>query len=150
MKPLLCLFFFAAVFAGCSGLMLKPADFSWPVESVLAVDAKGMVQEERYSMSFSAKPLILEETRDTTRMSRVTLRVIRDANGYFYITAAKFKNVYVFSSDDGSLKLENKIMVKETGLENPALNQRPPYIQLLNDKDKPMLLSKSGIQQGGK
>lgn len=150
MKALLCLPLFSVVLAGCAGMMLKPADFSWPVESVVNVDAKGMVQEDRYSMAFNAKPLFLEETKDTTRMSRVTLRVIRDANGYFYITGAKFKHVYVFSSDDGALKLENKIMVKETGMNDPAFNQRPPYIQLLNEKDKPVMLSKSGIQQGGK
>jgi len=50
------------VLAGCSGMLLKPAEFAWPVESVMAVDSKGMVQEDRYSMSFSVKPILLEET----------------------------------------------------------------------------------------
>ena len=141
---------YVLVLSGCGGLVLRPADFSWPVESVLNVDAKGMASEDRYSMSFNIKPLLFDETGDSTHVSRATLRMIRDVNGYYFVTGTKFKNVYVFSSDDGALKLQNKIMAKESGLENPAFNQRPPYIQLLNEKDKPLLLSRSGIQQGGK
>lgn len=138
------------VLAGCSGMLLKPAEFAWPVESVLTVDSKGMVQEDRYSMSFSVKPVLLEETGDTTRMSRHTVRVIRDERGYYYLTASKFKNVYVLSADDGALKVVTKILVKEAGLENPAFNQRPPYVQVLNEKDKPVLISRDGIHQGGR
>jgi hypothetical protein len=148
MKSLAILLLSSVCLFACSGLVLKPADFAWPVESVLNVDAKGMVQEDRYSMSFNAKPLLVEEKMDTTRMTRIALRVIRDGNGYFYVTGAKFKNVYVLTSAEGALKLENKILVKEGGLENPAFNQRPPYVQLINEKDKPLMLSKDGIQGG--
>ncbi|MEK6566690.1 MAG: hypothetical protein AABZ41_08295, partial [Bacteroidota bacterium] len=126
---------FVVVLAGCSGMLLKPAEFAWPVESVMTVDSKGMVQEDRYSMSFSVKPILLEETGDTMRMSRHTVRMIRDDRGYYFLTAAKFKNVYVLTADDGALKVATKILVKETGLDNPAFNQRPPYIQVLNEKD---------------
>lgn len=141
---------FVVVLAGCSGMLLKPAEFAWPVESVMTVDSKGMVQEDRYSMSFSVKPILLEETGDTTRMSRHTVRMIRDDRGYYFLTAAKFKNVYVLTADDGALKVATKILVKETGLDNPAFNQRPPYIQVLNEKDKPVLISRDGIHQGGR
>jgi len=119
------------------------------VESVLTVDAKGMVDEARYNMTFNVKPLLFDETADSVHVSGIELRIIRDASGYYYITAPKFKNVYVFGSDEGKLKLERKIMISETGIASPAFNQRPPYVQLLNGKEKPLLLSRGGIQQGG-
>ena len=65
------------------------------------------------------------------------------------MTAPKFKNVYVFASGEGKLTLASKIMVSEKGLTSPAFNQGAPYIHLLNGKEKTILLSKDGIQQGG-
>lgn len=138
------------VLAGCSGLTLRPVDYAWPVESVLRVDSRGMVEESRYLLAFNAKPLLLEETGDSVNVSGVTLRMIRDRNGFYYVTGPKFKHVYVFASSEGSLKLENKIMISEKGMEDPAFNQRAPHIQLLNTPDKPRMLSKSGIEEGVK
>ncbi len=134
---------------GCSSLSLKPADFGWPVESVLKADGKGMVQENRYQVAFNIKPLLFAETGDSTNTA-VTVRVIRDPAGYYFITAPGFKHVYVFGTGDGALTLENKIMISEKGLSSPAFNARPPHVQLLNSGDKPVLLTKSGIQEGGK
>ena len=135
---------------GCSPLMLKPADFSWPVESVLKADGKGMVSETRYQLTFNIKPLVFEETKDSSDVGGLTLRVIRDKEGYYFLTAPKFKNVYVFVSAEGGLALERKIPISETGLASPAFNARPPYVQLLNGNDPPRMLSKSGIQEGAK
>jgi hypothetical protein len=100
-------------------------------------------------MTFNVKPLLFDETADSVHVSGIELRIIRDASGYYYITAPKFKNVYVFASDEGRLKLATKILISEAGIAAPAFNQRPPYIQLLNGKEKPLLLSRGGIQQGG-
>ncbi len=135
---------------GCTSLMLQPADFSWPVESVLKTDGKGMVQENRYQLSFSIKPMLFAETGDSTDVTGITFRMIRDQMGYYYLVAPKFKNVYVFMAAEGGLKLEKKIMISEAGLSAPAFNARPPHVQLLNGNDKPRLLSKSGIQEGAK
>jgi len=134
---------------GCASLTLAPVHYQWPVESVLTVDGKGNVEEARYNIEFNVKPLLFEETADSVHVSGVELRIIRDMDGYYFMTAPKFKNVYVFVSDEGKLKLEKKILISETGIASPAFNQRPPYIQLLNGREKSMLLSKSGIQQGG-
>lgn len=142
-------FFLCIVATGCTTLTLAPVHYQWPVESVLAVDAKGMVEEPRYNMVFNVKPLLFEETADSIHVSGIELRIIRDINGYYFITAPKFKNVYVFASDEGRLKLERKILISEAGIASPAFNQRPPYIQLLNGKEKPLLLWKDGIQPGG-
>lgn len=142
-------FILSAIACGCSSLTLSPVDYQWPVESVLTVDAKGSVEDPRYNMIFNVKPLLFEETADSTHVSGVVIRIIRDVSGYYFITAPKFKNVYVFASDEGKLKLANKILISEKGIASPAFNQRSPRIQLLNGKEKPIFLSKDGILQGG-
>jgi len=134
---------------GCSSLTLSPVHYQWPIESVLTVDGKGNVDEARYFITFNVKPLLFEETKDSVHVSGIELRVIRDMDGYYFMTAPKFKNVYVFASDEGKLKLEKKVMVSETGLTSPAFNQAAPYIHLLNGKEKSITLSKDGVQQGG-
>lgn len=136
----------AAVLAGCSSLRLAPADFSWPVESVIKVTDNGMAKEDRYALSFNAKPLYFEETGDSLAYLDRDLRVIRDTLGYYYITGNKFKNVYVFTMGDGAFNLSNKIQISETGITDPVFNQRPPYIELI-EGGKQYYLSNSGIEK---
>ena len=127
--------------------MLQPADFAWPVESVLKVDNNGFVQEARFSFSFNTKDLFLEETGDSLGYQNKELRIIRDTKGYYFITASSFKNVYVFNADDGALKLNNKIVISDsTGIENPAFNQRSPYIEF-DYNNKKINLTNEGIKE---
>lgn len=138
---------------GCSTLVLRPVDFSWPVEVTLQPDGNGNVQEARYQLSFNVKALLFEELHDSTAVAGHTLHVLRDRAGYYFITAEGFKNVYVFGQGDGALKLQKKIFVSEKGLDAPALNQRVSCISLINEKrenEAPILLTKDGIAQGGK
>lgn len=150
MKTFVPLLFVAALWAGCSSLTLKPADFSWPIETELQVDSKGMVHESRYSISFNVKPLLFAELQDSVNVSRHILRMIRDPRGFYFVTAPKFKNVYVFAQTDGGLSAANTIPVSQQGLASPAFNLRSPLVQLLNGKEKPIMLSKEGIVEGGK
>ncbi|MDE3057580.1 MAG: hypothetical protein KGJ59_06460 [Bacteroidota bacterium] len=150
MKPnniLFCALALTAIISGCTTLTLAPVDYSWPLESVMKVSDKGTIEESRYNIVINVKPLFFEESKDSTHVAGITLRVIRDGNGFYYITAPKFKNVYVFASAEGALKLERKIPVSQTGLTSPAMNQRPPFIELLSGKDKPVFLNNNGIQQ---
>jgi len=139
--------FLMMLVAGCSSLLLKPADFAWPIEDELKVDSHGMVHEERYTFSFNVKPLFYEELKDSVNISNHTIRIIRNVDGYYFITAPKFKNVYVFGQAEGGLSLEKAIPVSTTGLTSPAFNQRSPYVELLNGNEKPMMLTKDGIKQ---
>jgi len=136
----------AAVLAGCSSLKLTPADFSWPVESVIHVDDNGIAKEDRYALSFNAKPLYFEETGDSLAYLDRDLRVIRDTLGYYYITGNKFKNVYVLTMGDGAFNLYNEIQISETGIANPVFNQRPPYIELIEGENQ-YYLSNSGVEK---
>jgi len=142
----LCILLSAAMY-GCASLILSPVDYSWPVESVLKPDEKGKVEEARYSMTFNVKPLLFAETGDSVHVGDIAFRMIRDMSGYYFVTAPKFKNVYVFKTDEGQLKLDSKILISENGIPAPAFNQRPPYIELLNGKEKSILLNRSGMQQ---
>ena len=144
---ILIIFSFLVLF-GCSPLTLKPGDFAWPIESVSKVDEKGMVEDKQYYFSLNVKELLYDETQDSVNISNVTLRIIRDTKGYFYMTASKFKHVYVFEQIEGGLKLTNKILISQDGLENPAFNQRLPYIQLLNGRNPPISLMNEGILEG--
>ncbi len=130
--------------AACSSLILKPADFSWPIENVLKVDNKGFVEEQRYAFSLKVKSLFFEEFADSNNVAGKEIRIIRDKLGYVYITGKNFKNVYVFISMEGGMKLEEKIMITEKGLVSPAFNQKSPNIELLDSPNK-YLLNNKGI-----
>jgi hypothetical protein len=143
----------AILLVGCSTLLLRPADFSWPIEVALKPDAKGNVHTARFEVSFNVKALLFEELQDSVAVTKHTLHILRDQAGYFFITAKGFKNVYVFGQGDGALKLEKKIFISEKGLEAPALNQKIPYIHLINENKEneiPVVLTKDGILEGGK
>jgi len=137
--------------AGCSTLVLKPANYEWPVESVIKVDNDGFVIEKRYSLSFDVKELFLAETNDSSGYLGKELRVIRNDKGYYFMAADNFKNVYVFKTGEGSLILSNKILLSnDQGINNPSFNQRPPYIELNYDNNKKVYLTNEGQKEEGK
>ena len=134
-----------AAFESCSSVVLKPADFLWPIESVLKVDNKGYIEEPRYSIIVKVKTLFFEEFADSNNFTGKEIRMIRDKNGYCYMTGKDFKNVYVFFPVEGGFKLYEKILISEDkGLSNPAFNQKSPYIELIDGKNK-YLLQHKGI-----
>jgi len=150
MKQINFLPFVLLVFAtACSTLKLQQADFAWPVESVISVDENGKASDDRYSISFDTKSLFFEETKDSLAYEGIKIRMLRDINGYYFITAENFKNVYVFQMDNGSMVLRNKIFVSEIGIVDPALNQRAPYIELI-DGGKSLYLTNNGIDRNKK
>ena len=130
--------------AACSSLTLKPADFSWPIENALKVDNKGFVEEQRYAFTLKVKSLFFAEFADSNNFAGKEIRIIRDKLGYFYITGKNFKNVYVFFPLEGGMKLEEKIIISEQGLNSPAFNQKSPNIELLDSPNK-YLLNNKGI-----
>ncbi len=130
----------------CSSLVLKPADFGWPIESVLKVDNKGYVEEQRYSFTLKVKPLFFAEFADSSNIAGKEIRIIRDKMGYYFITSVNFKNVYMFETVDGGLKLEDKFLINEKGLEAPAFNQKSPNIELLDGATKYLLNNKGLVR----
>lgn len=133
-------------YSGCSSLTLQSANFSWPVESVLPVNSDGNVVDQRYSIEFNTLPLFFEEYQDSSAYAGKEVRLIRDQQGYYYMTANEFKNVYVFQAEEGELILENKISISETGILRPAFNQRGTYIELIDANNKSFSLTHNGIE----
>lgn len=121
------------LFTACSSVKLEPADFAWPIESVLTTDADGNVSIDRYSTEFNAANLFKAELGDSAMVANKELRIIRDKFGYYVMTSPGFMNVYVFQMSDGSFVQTNKIFITKEGLTSPALNQRSPNIELVNE-----------------
>lgn len=133
----------------CSSLKLSPAEFAWPIESVLKINNDGIAKEDRYSFSFNTKALFMEEMQDSMAYVGKDLRIIRNNEGYYFITSKGFKNVYIFESSESSLSLKEKITITETGLNNPFFNQRNPFIELVDGEFK-AYLTKEGLQGGAR
>lgn len=133
----------------CSSLKLSPAEFAWPIESVLKINDEGIAKEDRYSFSFNTKALFMEEMQDSMAYVGKDLRIIRNNEGYYFITSKGFKNVYIFESSESSLALKEKITINETGLNNPFFNQRNPFIELIDGEFK-AYLTKEGLQGGAR
>lgn len=149
MRILFALILTLTVLSACSSLKLSPAEFSWPIESVQKIDKDGFVKEDRYSFSFNSKALFAEEMQDSMAYQGKDLRIIRNRDGYYFITSKDFKNVYIFQQAEASFDLKEKILVNENGLKNPYFNQRNPYVELVDGEFK-VYLSSEGIQGGVK
>ena len=87
------------------------------------------------------------EFGDSTNADSKEVRVIRNNEGYYFIAAKEFKNIYVFGSGNGSMVLENKILVTEEGLQNPVFNQRNTYVELIDGNSIYELTSKGIIKR---
>jgi len=139
------LFTLIVLLPGCASLSLEPAIFAWPVESVLTVNSMNMIEEGRYALAVNVGSLAIAEFSDSTALWGITLRVIRNGQGYYFITGPRFKHVYVFRTGEGSLVGTSRIAVSTTGLTSPAFNQRAPYVELVDGSAPPRLLTNSDL-----
>ena len=124
----------AALFiTGCKqSMVISKVDYSQSIESVLQPDENGTVEDVKHGLTFNIKPIQYAETQDTSSVTTEQVRYIRGQEGYYYITAPNYQNVYVMAPEKGSLVLKETLKVLEEGITNPAFNQRMSYIQLLN------------------
>ncbi len=135
--------------AGCASVAIRPVDFSWSFESVLTADSNGFVRGEPKTIAFDAGELFRAETKDPGTAAGKTVRIIRDIEGYYFITSPGFRHVYVFNEADGKLTLKKKVLIAEQGMEKPFFNRRDQGIELVANAQV-YLLSKKGIVSGGK
>ena len=130
---------------GCSALTLEQVDYGWPVESVVTVSPANSIEEVRYGLRSGVGAVAREEFQDSTALKGTSLRLLRSAEGYYFLTGARFKHVYVFTPGPSTLVLNRAIPVAEGGLKNPALNQRPPYVELVDGESFRRLLTSDDI-----
>ncbi len=133
---------------GC-GTTIQGVRYAWPVESVLTVGDNNMVEDGRHALTFSVAAIAQEELADSTSLRGKEIRLLRNDEGYYFLTGKKFKNVYVLSPGTGKLSVKSQIEVAPRGLGDPALNQRLPYVELLDGKTT-MRLTENDIVEGRK
>ena len=135
---------------GCASLTLEHVDYAWPVESVVTVSSTSTIDEGRYALSCSVAKLAAEEFQDSTALRGATIRILRSSEGYYFLTGPRFKHVYVFETGRDELSLKSSIEVSKTGLRDPALNQRPPFVELVDGDRFERMLTSSDIVEGKK
>jgi len=138
----------ALALTGCA-TTIKPVDYSWSYESVLAGDASGTYRAEPKTLAFNAAELFRTEYENKQAVADKPLRMIRDAAGYYYVTAEGFKNVYILEAGEGKLTLEKKVLIDATGMKTPFFNRREGGIELAAS-GQAYLLNKKGIIPKGK
>jgi len=133
------------IFYSCSTFKIENVKYGWNGEYFASPDENGDFTIPKNSMKFNVLKL-LEEEGLLNKITDIKLRIIRDEEGYFYITADKFKYIWVFMPDESSLKLKNKIeLLKGKSLEEPKFNEQKPNIKVfLKDKSE-FIINKDGI-----
>lgn len=120
---------FGLLLTGCgSSLVLQNVDYSQPLESVLNPDSDGVVHDQRYAIEFNIVPLLEYEGVESVS----EIRLIRNAAGYYFVTADNFRNVYIFAPGEGELALHEEIEIPNGPIKQPAFNQRNTFIELVN------------------
>lgn len=133
--------------AGCSSVMLQPADFSWPVETVLKVNQNGLVSEDRYAFDINVKPIFYEEFSDSNSVAGKEIRIIRDRAGHYYFTGSGFKNIYLFMPVEGGMQLTNKLNISDSlTLKTPMFNQKSTNVELIDGSKKYLVIGKEIVR----
>lgn len=145
------LFLVAALLAlpGCAAITIEPVDYSWSFESVLMTDAEGVVKGEPKTIVFNAAEIFQAEAGEKADVAGKQVRIIRNDAGFYFITSAGFKHVYIFKSGNMKLSLREKVLIDENGMQNPFFNRREQGVELVAG-GKAYLLNKDGIVTGGK
>jgi hypothetical protein len=135
----------AMLLPACSSLKVEHVNFAWPVESPLTVTSSNTVEDVRYGLSFSVAAVAAAEFADSMALRGNVIRIIRNPEGFYFLTGPKFKHVYVLAPREGALVHHAALEVSTTGLLAPALNLRIPYIELLDGNAPVRRLTSSEI-----
>lgn len=146
-KAVLTWFLAILVLPGC--VTLKPVDFSWSYESVLTADTAGYAKGEPKTIAFPAGELFKAEMKDPGAAPGKTIRIIRDVDGFYFVTSPGFRHVYIFCGQNRKLTLKKKVLIAEQGMEKPFFNRRDGGIELVAN-GQAYLLNKKGIIAGAK
>lgn len=132
----------------CKTFEVQDVNYTQEVESVLIPDDKGIINDKRHGLSFNILPFQFKEFKDSTTVLIEEIRLIRNHQGFYFITANGFKNVYVMEPINSGLKLKKKININEEGLIEPIFNMRSPFVQLIDTQAKEVFtLSLDGIKK---
>lgn len=147
--PIFLLASFLLAATACNKFVVENVNYSQQIESVLIPDENGNVHDVRHGITFNVEPFKAQEFGEEDNTTQIQeVRLIRNAEGYYFITAEKFKHVYVMQPGKSKLKLKNKIKVSEERLNAPAFNLRDATVQLVKtDTDEILTLNENGLQE---
>ena len=75
------------------------------------------------------------------------IRLIRNRDGFYFLTADGFSSVYVLKPGEGELVVHEQIELEEP-LERPAFNQRGTHIELIGQNfTQTYYLDQNGVQE---
>ncbi|MBD3615772.1 MAG: hypothetical protein HUJ22_04295 [Gracilimonas sp.] len=134
----------------CKTFVVENVNYAQQIESVLVPDENGNVHDVRHGITFNVTPFQEQEfgVEDSAKTEIKEVRLIRNAEGYYFITANNFKNVYVMEPGKGNLRLRNKIQVSEERLSAPAFNLRDASVQLVKtDTNEVLTMNENGLQE---
>jgi hypothetical protein len=129
--PVLLLAGTITVASACNKFIVEQVNYAQPIESVLEPNEKGVVQDLRYGITFNIKPFEQKELGDQDSLKIDNVRLIRNAQGLYFITANNFRHVYVMQPVESALELKKKIRISEERLVAPAFNLRDGEVQLV-------------------
>lgn len=135
---------FMMIITGCgSSLVIQNVNYSQPLESVLSPDSDGQVHDKRYAIEFNVNPLLEYEESEGVE----EIRLIRNTDGFYFVTADNFSNVYIFEPGEGELILYEEVELPEGPISEPAFNQRDSHIELVNQSSGQIYnLDQNGIR----
>lgn len=132
----------------CNPFVVENVDYSQSIESVLTPDENGNVEDVRHGIMFNVQPFEKQEFGEQDSLEIDQIRLIRNADGFYYITANNFQHVYVMETGKGELKLKNKIKISDERLAAPAFNMRDGRVQLVKTEANQVIsLTEDGIQE---
>ncbi len=136
----------------CKTFVVKNVNYSHQIESVLTPDEDGTVTDVRHGITFNVAPFHKKEFGENDSTHQIKeVRLIRNAEGFYFITANQFKNVYVMEPGNGTLKLKKKIKVSEERISEPAFNMRDGVVQLVKvETNEIVSLNENGIKKNDK
>jgi hypothetical protein len=143
-KNFLFAIFISIIFCSCSSLKIENVKYGWGGEFFANPDESGLINIPKSSMQFNISQILTEE-KLTGNPKDHKFRIIRDDEGYFYITANNFKFVWVFACEEASLVLKNKLdLLEGKSLDDPKFNEQKPNVRLFLKDGKEFLLNKDG------
>lgn len=144
----ICLFAIMLAGAACKTFVVQDVNYAHQIESVLTPNEEGVVTDKRHGISFNISPFVNEEFGENSGENIEEVRMIRNSQGFYFITANNFNHVYVMEPTQGELKMKKKIEVSEEGLVSPAFNLRDSIVQLVDlETEKVISMNENGIQE---
>lgn len=147
--PILLLASIVMLGTACKTFVVKNVNYSHQIESVLTPDENGIVNDVRHGITFNITPFHKKEFGENDSTHQIKeIRLIRNADGFYFITANQFKNVYVMEPGNASLKLKKKIKVSEERISEPAFNMRDGVVQLVKvETNEIVSMNQNGIKE---